>query len=185
MEHGEDVNEVWNNTTVLDAILSKEPFRSVEEMKEDMKNSNLSNKLQIDLLEKELMKYKPDSYDYLMIKETLDVTKLTNKANRKMTTWKLTEMKMRSEWPKKAYEMIDNHGGMMFLELKTLNPDLVGTRKSNRRQNSRFGNPFGEAPTLNKCVTVKGKTVLRGMKRIEALREQHVNEMKKNMKQDI
>ena len=183
MEHGEDVNEVWNNTTVLDAILSKEPFRSVEEMKEDMKNSNLSNKLQIDLLEKELKKYKADSYDYLMIKETLDVTKLTNKANRKMTTWKLTEMKMRSEWPKKAYEMIDNHGGMMFLELKTLNPDLVGTRKSNRRQNSRFGDPFGTMPTPKECVTVKGKTVLRGMKRIEALREQHVNEMKKNMKQ--
>ena len=177
------MNEVWNNTTVLDTILSKEPFKSVEEMKEDMKNSNLSNKLQIDLLEKELMKYKPDSYDYLMIKETLDVTKLTNKANRKMTTWKLTEMKMRSEWPKKAYEMIDNHGGMMFLELKTLNPDLVGTRKSNRRQNSRFGDPFGTMPTPKECVTVKGKTVLRGMKRIEALREQHVNEMKKNMKQ--
>ena len=167
----------------MDTILSKEPFKSVEEMKEDMKNSNLSNKLQIELLEKELKKYKADSYDYLMIKETLDVTKLTNKANRKMTTWKLTEMKMRSEWPKKAYEMIDNHGGMMFLELKTLNPDLVGTRKSNRRQNSRFGDPFGTMPTPKECVTVKGKTVLRGMKRIEALREQHVNEMKKNMKQ--
>ena len=182
MDHGEDVNEVWNNSTVLDAILSKNPYKTLEEAKQDLKNSHVSTKIQIDSLEKELKKYKPDSYDWLMVKETLDMTKLSSKANRKMTMWNITEMKMKTEWPKKAYELIDSHGGMMFLELKTLNPDLVGTRQSNRRQN-HFSLASSGTQNFSKCVTVKGKNVMRGMKRIEALREQFEKEQKKNITQ--
>lgn len=182
MDRGEDVNEVWNNTTVLDVILSKKPFKSLEEMKEDMKNSNTSIKLQIELLEKNMKKYKPGSYDWLMVKETLDLTKSNSKASRKLSSWKLAELKMRTEWPKKAYELIDSHGGMMFLELKTLNPNLVGKSQKNRKLGFLRGDPFGSS-TPSKCVTVKGSNVLRGMSRVTALREQEKKEIEKNVKQ--
>ena len=91
------MNEIWNNKTVLDVILDMHPFQTIEEAKADMEASAVLNKIQMERVEKLMSKSQPDSYEWLVLKETLEDYQKTEKKSTSLGNWRLAGLKVRSD----------------------------------------------------------------------------------------
>ena len=182
IEKGADVNQVRNNQTLLDHVLSKNFYLTEEEQ------DQTASPVMTNYLDNLLKNQEEGSYAYEVIKEYRD-KQVTPRRKQKKTMWSKKQQEESREAAKKLYELLDSHGAMTWREMFEIEgPEamLQKTKKtgSSKRRTSTFATSRMNEPTTE-CVTVKNGKVLRGEKRLKALRDEYLKSKDQRNRMDM
>ena len=171
IEKGADVNQVCNNQTLMDLVLSRNFYLTEEE--KDMSSSPAMTSY----LENLLSAQEEGSCSYDAVKDYRD-QQVNRTKKQKRTMWSKKQNEESREAVKKVYEFLDNHGAMTWREMFEIEGPEAMLGKSKKSTSSRRRMGFGQwnqsPEPSTECITVKDGKVLRGEKRLKVLHDEYI-----------